>query len=259
MFDLKDRVAIVTGGGLGLGAAISAKLAACGAKIAIADISAENARQSCEAIEAVGGTAKAFRHDVTDWDAARALVRNVEGDLGPIDILVNNAGVSKLVPITEMTGQEWDRLFHINLKGQFAMASAVAPGMMERRRGRIVNMASVVSKQGYPKFSHYCSSKFGVVGFTQSIAKELAEYEITVNAVCPGIVMTPLHDGIVQQMADAAGVSVTEAKTNFVGNIPLKRPQEPQDVANMVAYLASDLARNMTGGTYHVDGGMMMD
>jgi NAD(P)-dependent dehydrogenase (short-subunit alcohol dehydrogenase family) len=259
MFDLKGRVAIVTGGGLGLGAAISAKLAACGAKVAIADISADNAKASRDAITAAGGTAKAFRHDVTDWDAAKTLVRNVESELGSIDILVNNAGVSKLVPITEMTGQEWDRLFHINLKGQFAMASAVAPGMMERRRGRIVNMASVVSKQGYPKFSHYCSSKFGVVGFTQSIAKELAEYEITVNAVCPGIVMTPLHDGIVQQMADAAGVSVTEAKTNFVGNIPLKRPQEPQDVANMVAYLASDLARNMTGGTYHVDGGMMMD
>lgn len=259
MFDLKGRVAIVTGGGLGLGAAISAKLAACGAKVAIADIRDENAKTSRDAITAAGGTAKAFQHDVTDWDAAKALVSNVERELGPIDILVNNAGVSKLVPITEMTGQEWDRLFHINLKGQFAMASAVAPGMMGRRRGHIINMASVVSKQGYPKFSHYCSSKFGVVGFTQSIAKELAEYEITVNAVCPGIVMTPLHDGIVQQMADAAGVSVAEAKTNFVGNIPLKRPQEPQDVANMVAYLASDLARNMTGGTYHVDGGMMMD
>ena len=259
MFDLKDRVAIVTGGGMGLGAAISAKLAACGARVAIADISAENAEASAAAITAAGGAAKAFQHDVTDWDAGKVLVGNVERALGPVDILVNNAGVSKLVPITEMTGQEWDRLFHINLKGQFAMASAVAPGMMERRWGRIVNMASVVSKQGYPQFSHYCSSKFGVVGFTQSIAKELAPFEILVNAVCPGIVMTPLHERIVEQMAHAANVPVEKAKSDFIGNIPLNRPQEPEDIANMVAYLTSDLGRNMTGGTYHVDGGQMMD
>jgi NAD(P)-dependent dehydrogenase (short-subunit alcohol dehydrogenase family) len=259
MFDLKGRVAIVTGGGLGLGAAISAKLAACGAKVAIADISTDNAKVSLDAITAAGGTARAFQHDVTDWDAGKTLVSTVENALGPVDILVNNAGVSKLVPITEMTGEEWDRLFHINLKGQFAMASAVAPGMMERRRGRIINMASVVSKQGFPKFSHYCSSKFGVVGFTQSIAKELAPYEILVNAVCPGIVMTPLHEKIVEQMAHEANVAVETAKANFIGSVPLNRPQEPEDIANMVAYLASDLARNMTGGTYHVDGGQMMD
>jgi NAD(P)-dependent dehydrogenase (short-subunit alcohol dehydrogenase family) len=258
-FDLKDRVAIVTGGGLGLGAAIAAKLAACGARVAIVDISAENAKATADAITKTGGIAKPFRHDVTDWDGAKDLVATVESALGPIEILVNNAGVSKLVPITEMTGEEWDRLFHINLKGQFAMASAVAPGMMARHHGRIVNMASVVSKQGYPKFSHYCSSKFGVVGFTQSIAKELAPYEILVNAVCPGIVMTPLHESVVEQMAHDANVRVETAKSNFVGNIPLGRAQEAEDVANMVAYLCSDLARNMTGGTYHVDGGMMMD
>ena len=259
MFDLKGRVAIVTGGGVGIGAAIAAKFAASGATVAIADVNEQNGKANADAIIALGGKAKSYELDVTNWEACQSFVKQVESELGPIDILVNNAGVSKLVAITEMTGEEWDRLFHINLKGQFAMVRATALGMIARKRGRIINMASVVSKQGFPKFSHYCASKFGVVGFTQSIAKELAPYDITVNAVCPGIVMTPLHHNIVQQMADEAGVSFDEAKKNFIGNIPLGHPQEPEDIANMFAYLASDLSRNMTGGTYHVDGGQMMD
>lgn len=259
MFDLTERVAVVTGGGLGIGAAIAMRFAEAGAKVAIADVSPETAQPTVEAITAADGTVELFRHDVTDWDAAFRLVESVEASLGPIDILVNNAGVSGRTAIAELTEAQVDRIIDINLKGQIFTVRAVAPGMIARRRGRIINMASVVSKQGYPGFSAYCASKFGVMGFTQSIAKELAPYDINVNAVCPGILLTPLHHGVVQQMADAAKVSYEKAKADFLGGIPLGRPQEPEDVANMVAYLASDLGRNMTGGTYHVDGGLVMD
>jgi len=131
--------------------------------------------------------------------------------------------------------------------------------MVGRRRGRIINLGSVTSKKGYANAIPYCISKFGVMGLTQGLAMELAPFDITVNTVCPGIVMTPLHDGLVDDMAKQRGVSFNQAKDDFVSWVPLQRPQEPVDVANMVAYLASDFGRNLTGGTYHVDGGMVMD
>jgi NAD(P)-dependent dehydrogenase (short-subunit alcohol dehydrogenase family) len=255
--DLGGRVAVVTGGGSGLGAAHCAKLAEYGAVVAVADIDVAAARAVAERIEVGGGRAIAVEHDVTDWPSCQAMVEAVEGALGPIDILVNNAGISNIVPLLEMDEAEWDRMLDINLKGHFLTTRAVAPGMVERRRGRIVNTSSVVGRQGYPTVAHYSASKFGIRGFTQSVAGELAPYDITVNAVCPGIVETPLHDAIVGQMADAAGVTREEAFTNFVSSIPLGRPQTPEDVAEMVAYLASDLARNLTGCSYDVNGGML--
>jgi NAD(P)-dependent dehydrogenase (short-subunit alcohol dehydrogenase family) len=255
--DLSGRVAVVTGGGSGLGAAHCAKLAEYGAVVAATDVDVAAAQAVAEAIEAGGGRAIAVRHDVTDWPSCQAMVETVEAALGPIDILVNNAGISNIVPLLEMDEAEWDRMLDINLKGHFLTTRAVAPGMVERRRGRIVNTSSVVGRQGYPNVAHYCASKFGVRGFTHSVAGELAPYGITVNAVCPGIIKTPLHEVIVQQMADAASVTKEEAFTNFVSSIPLGRPQEPEDVAEMVAYLASDLARNMTGCSYDINGGML--
>jgi len=259
MFDLKGKVAVVTGGAMGIGAAIATVLAENGARVAIADLNLEAAEKMAEAIRTAGGAAQAFTCDVTNWNSVFALAADVEEKLAPIDILVNNAGVSRRMPLVAMTEQEWDRMLDINLKGQFLATRAIAPGMLERKRGRIVNLASVTAKRGFPAFSHYCASKFGVMGLTQSLAMEFAPFDVTVNAVCPGILMTPLHDGIIQDMADAAHTTIEQAKTDFVGFIPLKRAQEPREVANMVAYLVSDFGRNMTGGTYHVDGGMVMD
>lgn len=259
MFDLNGKIAIVTGSAMGIGAEIAKELARHGATIAITDINPQAAEATLAAIEADGGIAKAFIHDVTNWDSCFAMAARVEQELGPISILVNNAGVSKRVPLTEMSEGEWDRLMDINLKGQFLTTRAVAPLMLERDYGRIVNLGSVVSKKGYPDFSHYCASKFGVMGFTQSVAAEFARTGVTVNMVCPGIVMTPLHDKIIEEMAQAASTTTEEALREFTSNVPQARAQTPADIAHMVAYLASDYARNMTGGSYHVDGGMVMD
>jgi len=259
MWDLRGKVAIVTGGGLGIGAAISEVLAAAGAKVAIADINPATAAATIKRITDAGKEAKVFQHDVTSWKSSFTLVGAVEKEFGPIDILVNNAGVTKWQPFVEITEADWDRVLDINLKGQFLAARAVVPGMVGRRRGRIINLGSVTSKKGYANAIPYCISKFGVMGLTQGLAAELAPFDITVNTVCPGIVMTPLHDGLVEDMAAQRGVSFNQAKDDFVSWVPLKRPQEPVDVANMVAYLASDFGRNLTGGTYHIDGGMVMD
>jgi NAD(P)-dependent dehydrogenase (short-subunit alcohol dehydrogenase family) len=259
MIDLKGKVAIVTGGGLGIGAGIAKVLAGYGATIAISDINTETAQPTAAAILAAGGRAKVFKHDVTNWDSAFDLSNAIESELGPVDILVNNAGVSRRVPLLEMSEQEWDRVLDINLKGVFVTTRAVLPSMVKRNRGRVINIASVVAKKGVGNFSHYCTSKFGVLGFTQSIAMEFAETNVTVNAVCPGILMTPLHDGIVDQMATAANTDFETAKKNFVGLVPQGRPQTPEDVGHVVAFLASDLAQNVTGQSYHVDGGMQMD
>lgn len=259
MTNLEGKIAVITGGGMGIGAGIAKVLAASGAIVAITDINTKGAQPTLDAITAAGGKAQIFEHDVTSWDSCFAMVDAVEKSLGPIDILVNNAGISGRMPITEVTEAQWDMVMNINLKGQFLTTRAVVPGMVKRNHGNIVNIASVVSKQGVANFAPYCTSKFGVLGFSQSIAQELIPNNINVNSVCPGILMTPLHDHIVDQMADADNVDFETAKNNFVGLVPQGRPQTPEDIGNMVAYLASDLAKNITGQSFHVDGGMHMD
>lgn len=258
MKGLKDKVALVTGGGAGIGEAICTVLASYGAKVAVSDIDPAAAERVVARIRAEGGQAQAYRHDVCSWSSAFAVVDEVTKSLGPVDVLVNNAGVSKRMPLLEMSEAEWDRVLDINLKGQFLAIRAVAPSMLERREGRIINLSSVTGKQGFANFSHYCTSKFGVLGMTQSLAAEFAPHNVTVNAVCPGIVRTPLHEGILVDMAKGNNTSLEKAWEDFVGMIPMKRRQEPEEIAEMVAYLASDAARNMTGGSYHVDGGFVM-
>ncbi len=258
MPDLTNKVAVVTGAGSGIGAATSRVLAGYGAAVAVCDISYPAAQQTVEKIQAGGGTALAVEHDVRHLKSGCAMVRSVTGELGPVDILVNNAGVSRRVPFLELDEQEWDRLMDINVKGLLFTTQAVLPGMVERRSGRVVNMSSVVGKEAYAGFLHYCTSKFAIIGMTQGLAKEFASYDITVNAVCPGIVETPLHERVVDQMAEGAGVSREEAWTNFLGSVPLGRPQTVEDVAEMIAYLVSDKARNITGSAYNVAGGMEM-
>jgi NAD(P)-dependent dehydrogenase (short-subunit alcohol dehydrogenase family) len=174
---------------------------------------------------------------------------------GQVDILVTNAGVSRSVPITELDEAEWDRVNDVNSKGVFLCCKAVIPHMIERRYGKIVNISSMVGKEGIPLFTHYCASKFAVIGLTQSLAKELAPHNINVNAVCPGVVRTPLWDPLLKQLSANKGITEDEAWQEFVGGIPFRRPQEPEDIGEAVAFLASDRARNITAESANLSGG----
>jgi meso-butanediol dehydrogenase/(S,S)-butanediol dehydrogenase/diacetyl reductase len=249
MSDLDGRVALVTGGASGIGRGIVEALAREGADVVIADLDGEHAKSVASE---VGG--RGTRVDVTDERSVAHLVEEV----GAIDILVNNAGVSKSIPFVELDEREWDRVFDVNVKGVFLACRAVVPQMIERRAGKIINVASMVGKEAIPLFVHYSASKFAVIGLTQGLAKELAEHDINVNAVCPGVVRTPLWEPLLDQLSATKGITREAAFDEFIDGIPLARPQTPEDIGAVVAFLASDKARNMTGQGINVTGGMQL-
>jgi NAD(P)-dependent dehydrogenase (short-subunit alcohol dehydrogenase family) len=250
---LDGRVAVVTGAGSGIGRGIAAVLAREGAELVLTDLDESSAQAVADAF---GGTA--LQHDVTSWDSCERVVARVLEGTGRIDVLVNNAGVSKSVPFHELDEAEWDRVHDVNAKGVFLCCRAVVPHMMERRSGRIVNVSSMVGKEAIPLFVHYCASKFAVIGLTQGLAKELAPFAVNVNAVCPGVVRTPLWEPLLDQLSESKSISREQAWQEFVDGIPLGRPQEPEDIGEVVAFLASDRARNMTGQGINVTGGMQL-
>jgi NAD(P)-dependent dehydrogenase (short-subunit alcohol dehydrogenase family) len=173
-----------------------------------------------------------------------------------VDVLVNNAGVSSVTPFVEISDADWDRLMAVNLRGVLVVSQRVLPSMLERRSGRIINISSMAGKEGLPNLAHYCATKFGVIGLTQALAKEVADRDVTVNAVCPGVVRTPLWDdpgtGILRQLDGENGWQA------FVAGIPLGRPQSAEDIGHACAYLASDAAANITGEALNVSGGQQM-
>lgn len=252
---LAGKVALVTGGASGIGAGIARVLAAAGASVSIGDLNAEAAAQTAAALPGLG------RHtglwlDVTHRASTDAAVTRAEQDLGPVDILVNNAGISCVTPFLDISDAEWDRLFGVNLHGVLVVTQRVLRPMVQRRSGRIINISSMAGKEGLPNLAHYCATKFGVIGLTQSLAKEAAPYGVTVNAVCPGVVRTPLWDdpatGILRQLDGERGWEA------FVSGIPLGRPQSAEDIGHACAYLASDEAANITGEALNVSGGQQM-
>jgi NAD(P)-dependent dehydrogenase (short-subunit alcohol dehydrogenase family) len=251
MGELDGKVAIVTGGGSGIGAGIVRVLAREGADVVVTDLD----RAAAERV-ADGGLA--LYHDVTSWESCAEVVARVLDAKERIDILVNNAGVSKSIPFWEIDEAEWDRVNDVNAKGVFLTTRAVVPHMMERRSGKIVSISSMVGKEAIPLFVHYSASKFAVIGLTQGLAKELAPYDVNVNAVCPGVVRTPLWEPLLDQLSQTKGISREEAFEEFVAGIPLGRPQEPEDVGEVVAFLCSERARNMTGQGLNVAGGMQL-
>ena len=253
MAELQDRVAIVTGAGSGIGRGIARVLARERAELVLTDVNEDAAR---EVVRETGGSA--LRHDVTSWDDCVGVVDETIARHGREDVLVNNAGVSKSVPFHELDEREWDRVNDVNAKGVFLCCRAVVPHMIERRSGRIINVSSMVGKEAIPYFVHYCASKFAVIGLTQGLAKELAAHDINVNAVCPGVVRTALWEPLLDQLATTKNVTRDEAWQEFVDGIPLGRPQEPEDIGEVVAFLASDRSRNMTGQGINVTGGMQL-
>ena len=242
--DLKGRNALVTGRTRGIGRAIAEALSASGARVAV--VGRDLARAE-EAAAAIGGNAKGFAADVSDTAAVTKLVADVEGAFGSIDILVNNAGITRDNLVMRLKDEDWDAVIDANLRGAFAAIRAVSRGMMKRRAGRIVNVASIVGIIGNKGQANYAASKGGLIALTKSVAKELASRNILVNAVAPGFIETEM-----------TAAMTAEARTVLGQQIPLERLGTVADVASAVTFLVSDHASYITGQVFVVDGGMVM-
>ncbi|CAN5206437.1 glucose 1-dehydrogenase [soil metagenome] len=251
MNGLQDRVAIVTGGGQGIGRALSLRLAAEGCKVAIFDLNPEAGEETAGL--AGDAVVKTYALDVSDYDAVQAAVTQVERDLGPIWVLVNNAGWDKPMPFLKTDQALWDRIIRINLYGPLNTHHAVAPLMVERGGGRIINIASDAARVGTSDEAVYSACKGGLISFTKSVARELARKGVLLNAVCPGPTNTPMMAAVLGE-----GEQAVKWKDAMVRGIPMKRMGEPDDYAGIVAFLASDDAGFITGQTISVSGGMNM-
>ena len=258
--ELKDAVAIVTGGARGIGRGIALALAHEGANVVIADLPSvqDEMEQTAALVEGEGAQALLAHCDVRDWSQVSAMAQATLDRFGQIDILVNNAGVISIAPVVAMDEEEWDRVLGVNLKGTFLCSKAVAPHMTERRSGRIVNISSVAGRKGQFGLGHYCASKFGVIGLTQTLALELAPSNVTVNAVCPGEVDSAMwRDQLLPALAASMGTTPDEAWERFTRErVPLGRPQTAEDIGQAVVYLCR--ADNVTGAAINVNGGSEM-
>jgi 3-oxoacyl-[acyl-carrier protein] reductase len=244
-FGLDDKVAMVTGAGRGIGRAIAKELA-CGqgAHVAVLDRDYEHA---LEVAAEIGCGSRGFRVDVVDTPAVEACVAEVERSLGPIEVLVNNAGITRDNLLLRLSEEQWDTVLDVNLKGAYRLMKAVSRGMISRRSGRIVNVASVVGMVGNKGQANYAASKGGLIALTKTVAKELASRNVRVNAVSPGFIETDMTAALSPQAREA-----------LTAQIALGRLGKPEDVAAAVAFLASDAASYITGQVIVVDGGMVM-
>lgn len=270
---LYNRVAVVTGGGGGLGAGICHSLAREGAQVVVADVSPESAQKVAERITGLGRKALAVTTDVRSADQCRDLIDRTIETMGRLDVLVCCAGVggfqhrgesSAALVIENISEQDWDLTIDVNLKGVFLCNRAAAPHFKRAGQGKIVNISSLAGRQGIPWLTHYSAAKAGVIALTQALARQLAPYEINVNAVCPGLVKTAMWDTGAQVLcqSDPAYEGLTpdgvfEAVVRDM--IPMQKPQTPEGVGDVVAFLASDDAREITGQTINVDGGAIMN
>jgi len=250
---LAERIALVTGGGGGIGRAISLALAAEGRAVAVADLREDAAAAVAEEVERASGTALAVALDVTDGDSVGAAVERVTAELGPVDILVNNAGWDELRPFLETDEAFWDRVIEINFKGCLRLTRRVLGGMVDRRFGRLVNIGSDAGRVGSSLESVYSGAKGGVIAFTKTIAREVAGAGVTANAVCPGPTRTPMLEGMA-----ASGEKAERLVASLERAVPMRRLGEPEDVAAAVAFLASERAGYITGQTLSVSGGLTM-
>ncbi|HET57135.1 MAG TPA: SDR family oxidoreductase [Deltaproteobacteria bacterium] len=264
--DLKigGKTAVVTGAGNGIGRAVAVRLADEGASVVVADIRGSDARRTADEISDRGGTALSVEADGTREADVDVMVAAALQSFESLDILVNNVGGGfGSSTVVKQPVDEWDRTIEINLKSTFLACHAAAPHMIGHKQGRIINISSISGKVGEALVGAYSASKFGVIGLTQVLAKELGRYSITVNAVCPGYVWTPgweqLASWLKERYTSMAGRTIEEIFDKRAGpSTALGRPQTVEDVASLVAYLASEDARNITGQAINVDGGAVM-
>ncbi len=269
---LKDKVAIVTGGGGGLGEGISLCLAREGANVIVSDLKLDLAEKVADKVRAQGRKALALKTDVRIKKDCQALIDNTLKEMSRIDILVCNAGVvglqyrNKSEPfiVESITEEDWDMTIDVNLKGTFLCIQAAVPYFKEQKRGRIINIASIAGRKGVPFIPHYCATKAGIIVFAQGIALQLAPYNVTVNTICPGLVPSPMWDELAQHLGKSdpslKGMSNDQVFDIMIKNmVPLGRPQTSEDIGNAVVFLSSDNAKNITGQALNVDGGAVFN
>ena len=244
---LQGRIALVTGGGSGIGRATAIRLAEDGADGVILDLNLDGARETVTRLEKLGRRALALRADVTRSDEVRAAVEQAERALGPIDVLVNNAGLAWQATFLEMPEADWDRMLAVHLKGAYSCSRAVLPGMLQRRWGRIVSLSSVAGLGGTGRSVAYATAKAALIGFTKSLAREVAPHGITVNAVAPGFIATPM-----------TSTWPADRRARVAEETPVRREGTPEDIAHAIAYLASEEASFVTGQILSPNGGRYM-
>ena len=249
MADLTGRVALITGAGRGMGRASAERIAAAGARVVVNDLDEARATEVADRLVSEGAEAMGVAADVSDAADVSRLVGTVREEFGEVDVLVNNAGVLRRTGILALEEDEWDLVLDVNLKGTYLCTRAVLPAMKEAGWGRVVNISSSagrsVSTLGGP---HYTTAKAAVLGFTRAVAKEMAPFGITLNAVCPGLVNTEMVNEV-----------ITDAQTRaYADSFPIKRLAEPEEVAELVAFLASDRAAYITGASLDINGGDLM-
>lgn len=246
--NLIEKNALITGGSRGIGRAIALELAKEGANIAITYINNEGrAKEVIDEVEEYGVKGIAVKADVSSEEEVNNMIKIVNNEIGGIDILVNNAGITKDNLLIRMNSKDWDDVINTNLRGVYLCTKAVARGMMKKRYGKIINIASVVGISGNAGQGNYSASKAGIIGFTKSIAKELASRGININGIAPGFVETDMTDVLNEKI-----------KGEMLNQIPLKRFAKPEDIANVAAFLCSEKANYITGQIINVDGGMLM-
>ncbi|MBQ7900580.1 MAG: 3-oxoacyl-[Clostridia bacterium] len=243
---LKGKTAVVTGGSRGIGAAIALKYASMGANVAILDIGNEDkAAQVCSSAREYGVQAKFYKCNVTDTNNCKEVVNTIVADFGGIDILVNNAGITRDNLIVTMEESEFDAVVSTNLKGCFNMIKACGRNFIKRKSGKIINISSVSALMGLPGQANYSASKAGIIALTKSVARELGAKNVCCNAIAPGFIATDMTKDL-------------ENKDGYLSSIPLKRLGNPEDIADVAAFLASDMSNYITGEVIRVDGGLAM-
>lgn len=266
MIDLSNKIAVITGAGIGIGKGIATILANQGASIAIPDINLKDATQTINEIQSNGNEGIAIEMDVTKDESVKNAFKEIIDHFGQIDILVNNAGIYAAPGFEEYEEAreiDWDMAFNVNVKGLVFCTNAVKEQMKSRKYGKILNIASIAARLSNPQHLHYCATKSAVVNYTQGVARQLASYSINVNAICPGILWTNIWK-VIATRQKKYNPEVSEDEIREIANkvikekIPMGREQVPEDIGKAVAFLVSDDASNITGQALHVDGGAVM-